>query len=311
MDALSRVLELADVKGTPDLRCLLAGPFELDHEQVPEGEAPYHLVLSGKGSLQISGGEEIALREGDLLLLPRGSAHVMRDADSATAHAGSMSIDNSGSLPVRSNTNGSAELDLLCGRFSYAHGSADLIMAALPDVLHVSLAEHGGMDVLRGVVGMLRAEVSEMAPGAPAVITALSRALFVLAIRAYTLRDDVPASLLLLLADARLGQAVQAMLRQPEAAWTVESLAERAAMSRASFARHFAAKGNTSPWELLTLLRMRMAAGLLSRGKSTVGDVAERVGYQSEAAFGKVFAKQTGMTPAAYRRSHAAGNAPR
>jgi len=107
---------------------------------------------------------------------------------------------------------------------------------------------------------------------------------------------------LLLLADARLGAAVQAMLRHPEQAWTVESLAEHAAMSRASFARHFAAKGNSSPWELLTLLRMRMASDLLLRGKLPIGEVAERVGYRSEAAFGKAFTRQMGQTPAAYRR---------
>jgi len=180
-------------------------------------------------------------------------------------------------------------------------------MAALPDVLHVSLAEHRDLRVLRGVVGMLRAEVAAMEPGAAAVITALSQALFVLAVRGYASRADVPPSLLLLLADARLSSAVMAMLRHPEEAWTVESLAAQASMSRATFARHFAAKGNTSPLELLTALRMRLASGLLSREKLAIGEIAERVGYQSEAAFGKVFARHAGMTPAAYRRArHAA-----
>jgi AraC family transcriptional activator of mtrCDE len=52
---------------------------------------------------------------------------------------------------------------------------------------------------------------------------------------------------------------------------------------------------------------MRVASGLLSRGKLAVGEVAERVGYQSEAAFGKVFAKHEGMSPAAYRRARGGG----
>ncbi|WP_250623090.1 cupin domain-containing protein [Pinirhizobacter soli] len=304
MDALSRVLELSDVKGAPDLRCLLSGQFAIHHDPVPAGEAPYHLVLSGRAQVQVPDGTVVQLQEGDLLLLPRGSAHVMRNAQGACKGAGAMTMDDSDALPVRSNTGGDIELDLLCGRFTYAPGSADMVMAALPDVLHVSLADHGGMDIVRALVAMLRTEVAAMAPGAAAVVTALSQALFVLAVRAYTQRADVPASLLLLLADARLGSAVLAMLRHPEQAWTVESLAESAAMSRASFARHFAAKGNSSPWELLTILRMRMASNLLLHGKLPVGEVAERVGYRSEAAFGKVFARQMGQTPAAYRRAH-------
>jgi AraC family transcriptional activator of mtrCDE len=306
MDALSRVLELADVRGAPDLRCLLAGRFEIDHEPALAGEAPYHLVLRGEAQLQLPGGEMLRLREGDLLLLPRGDAHVIRSIGGVDEHVRSIALDADGPLPVRRNTDGPAELDLLCGRFTYAPGSADLVMAALPDVLHVSLAEHRNMDALRGVVGMLRSEVEGMEAGAAAVITALSQALFVVAVRAYASRADIPPSLLLLLADIRLSGAVMAMLRHPEQAWTVESLAARAAMSRASFARHFAAKGNTSPLELLTVLRIRVASDLLSRGKLAIGDVAERVGYQSEAAFGKVFAKRAGMSPAAYRRSRSA-----
>ena len=39
MDALSRVLELSDVKGAPDLRCLLSGQFAIPHDPVPAGEA--------------------------------------------------------------------------------------------------------------------------------------------------------------------------------------------------------------------------------------------------------------------------------
>lgn len=303
MDALSRVLELADVQGAPDLRCLLAGRFEIDHEPSPAGEAPYHLVLHGEARLNVSGREAIVLSEGDLLLLPRGNAHVMQDAGGARGRRRPIRVDADEALPTRTNTHGAAEVDLLCGRFTYAAGAADLVMAALPDVVHVSLAGHRDLDVLRGMVGMLRTEVAAMAPGASAVITALSQALFVLAVRAYTMRADVPPSLLLLLADARISSALMAMLRHPEEAWTVESLAAQAAMSRATFARHVAAKGNTSPLELLTALRMRIASGLLLRSRLTIGDIAERVGYQSEAAFGKVFAKQAGMSPTAYRRA--------
>ena len=38
MDALSKVLDLARIKGSLDLRCQLAGSFALDHEPTVPGE---------------------------------------------------------------------------------------------------------------------------------------------------------------------------------------------------------------------------------------------------------------------------------
>ena len=303
MDAFSRVIELADVRGSLDLRCQLAGSFILDHASGPVGEAPFHLLLAGQARVRLPDDTTLELTAGDLLLLPRGSAHVMQSV-TVLPPVAPVRMDLDGPLPVRRNTDGPPELDLLCGRFTYGIGPNDLIMRSLPEVLHLSLTRNEGGEGLRGVVDLLRAEASHLQPGASAVVTALSQALFVLAMRAYAQRENMPASLLVLLGDARLSRAVLAMLQHPEKAWSVASLAEQAMMSRATFARHFAAGGDTSPMELLTILRMQVARGLLARGDLVTAEVAERVGYQSEAAFAKVFAQRIGVTPATYRRQH-------
>lgn len=301
MDAFSRVVDLAQLHGSLDLRCQLDGSFALDHEPAPIGEAPFHLVLAGRAAVQLPGGHTASLGAGDFLMLPRGSAHRMRSAGRKPP-AGLMRMQMDGMLPVRRNTDGDAELDLLCGRFTYATGPSDLIMSALPDVLHLSLPPTIGRDGLHGIVALLRSEVHHAQPGALAVVTALSQALFVLVLRAHAQREGIPASLLVLLGDRRLSRAVLAMLQHPEQPWTVATLAEQAMMSRATFARHFALRGGTSPLELLTLLRMQLARDLLAQGKMSTSDVAERVGYASDSAFGKVFAQRMGVTPAAFRR---------
>ena len=128
-----------------------------------------------------------------------------------------------------------------------------------------------------------------------------------LVLRAHAQREGIPASLLVLLGDPRLSRAVLAMLQHPEQPWTVATLAEQAMMSRATFARHFASRGGTSPLELLTLLRMQLARDLLAQGRLSTADVAERVGYASDSAFGKIFAQRMGVTPAAFRRKSGAG----
>jgi AraC family transcriptional activator of mtrCDE len=301
MDALSRVLDLARIKGSLDLRCQLAGSVALDHEPAEPGVAPFHLVLSGTAKLELRDGTRLELTVGDFVLLSRGSAHVV--AGIGNAPSGPIRVDDDGPIAVRRNTEShDVELDLLCGRFTYEPGAPDLIMSALPDVLHTSLTKEGKLEALDGVVSLLRDEVVQLQSGALAIVTALSTVLFALALRAHAKRDGMPASLLVLLGDARLSRSVLAMTKEPEKHWTLDLLAEQANMSRATFARHFANKGNLSPIDLLTSIRMQIACEMLENSSLPVGAVAERVGYQSESAFGKAFHRKLGLTPASYRR---------
>lgn len=301
MDALSQLVQLTLLQGSLDLRCQLAGRFAVDHAPRPDGEVPFHLVLAGRCVMELQGHPPLALATGDLVLLPRGHAHRIRD-DGATDTAGPLQLETHGALPLRRNTDGAAELDLLCGRFHTLPGTTDLLLAALPDVLHVPLADSADLDTLRALIALLRTEVQHAQPGALAIVTALSSALFVLALRTHAQRGGTPACLLALLIEPRLGRAVQAMLREPGKAWTVASLAELAAMSRATFARQFQAHGGLAPWELLTRLRVQLAGHQLRHGRDAVAEIAQQVGYQSEAAFAKVFRRHTGLTPARYRR---------
>ncbi|GLQ90907.1 transcriptional regulator [Dyella flagellata] len=292
------------IRGSLDLRCLFAGGFAVDHQPLMTGEAPFHLMLEGEAVVDLPDGTSQRLVAGEFLLLPRGSAHLVRDVRRAPLSR-PIKLGGEGLLPVRSNTDGEAEVDLLCGRFVYAPGSADLIMRSLPDVLHLSLERAEALDGLRGIVSLLRREVAQPQPGGVALATVLTRALFVLVLRAYGQGDGARMSFLALLGDSRLSRAVTAMLRDPGKGWTVSLLAEQAAMSRATFARQFALKSDRSPMELLAVLRMQLAGEWLRQGQLAIGDVAERVGYQSESAFGKAFLQHMGATPAHFRRQHA------
>jgi AraC family transcriptional activator of mtrCDE len=93
------------------------------------------------------------------------------------------------------------------------------------------------------------------------------------------------------------------MLESPGRAWTVEDLAEACHMSRATFARQFARLCGMPPADMLTRLRMARAARALLQGEGAVGDVALAVGYQSEAAFNRVFKRHYGIGPGGYRRT--------
>jgi len=73
-------------------------------------------------------------------------------------------------------------------------------------------------------------------------------------------------------------------------------------MSRATLARQFQEKLGRSASDLLTDIRMTLAANELKRSSLSTGAVAEAVGYQSEAAFQRAFKGHMGVTPAQWRK---------
>ena len=68
-------------------------------------------------------------------------------------------------------------------------------------------------------------------------------------------------------------------------------------------ARHFQETLGRSASDLLTDIRMTLAANELKKPSISTGAVAETVGYQSEAAFQRAFKQHMGMTPAHWRRA--------
>lgn len=72
-------------------------------------------------------------------------------------------------------------------------------------------------------------------------------------------------------------------------------------MSRATFMRHFQDKLGRTAFDLLTDIRMSMAANELQKATMTTEAVADSVGYRSVAAFRRAFTDRMGMTPAQWR----------
>jgi AraC family transcriptional activator of mtrCDE len=317
MDTLSRLIDLARPQASLDLRCLFTGAFDLDHPPMEPGIAPFHLVLGGACIIETPDGAQIPLRAGDFMLFPRGAAHRMRDVKRRAA-AAPLVLTDDGLLPVKRNDGGAggepangarldAGLDLLCGRFVYAPGSSALLLNALPDPLHVSLGAADTLGPLQALIEFMRDEAGQRRPGALAIVTALSQALFALALRMHGEQRNSAPGMLALLADARLASSVQAMLSAPERAWTIAELGELAAMSRATYARRFNERAGLTVMDFLTRIRMTIASDLLHRTQRSAAKIGEAVGYQSEAAFGKAFQQSVGVTPGRYRRGPLGG----
>ncbi|WP_343652586.1 AraC family transcriptional regulator [Herbaspirillum sp.] len=318
MDALSRLLSLHPVRADLDIRCRFGQPWNLPNPALPAGVAPYHFILEGRAQLQLPDGAPLSLQAGDLVILTRGAAHDLFIAPAAEASAVRLGET---AAPVTLHVNdeeggGSQPLsDFLCGQFHFDAPHSNALMHALPEVLLVRSAELPDADGLRTLATLLRHECGgadgrgELRAGAQAVVAGLAAALFGLAVRAWLAGGGPQPGLLALLAHPALQSAMQAMLESPEEDWPLPRLAGLCHMSRATFVRRFQEVGGATPGEVLQQLRMARAARLLSYSKMGTAQIGEAVGYQSEAAFNRVFKKYSGLGPGAYRRRSRAAEA--
>jgi AraC family transcriptional activator of mtrCDE len=165
---------------------------------------------------------------------------------------------------------------------------------------HVGQNEIGAR--LSGLVSLMRSESADDHLGGQAMLNALSTAMFALVLRLASETDAAPRGLLALAGHLRLAPAVAALFNEPARAWSLPDLARLCNMSRATLARQFQEKLGRSASDLLTDIRMTLAANELKRSSLSTGAVAEAVGYQSEAAFQRAFKGYMGVTPAQWRK---------
>lgn len=146
---------------------------------------------------------------------------------------------------------------------------------------------------------ILLSESQQPRCGSQAVIERLAEAYLVQMLRLFLQTQKIQLGLLAGLSDARLARAIVAMHEQPQQAWQVASLAEKAGMSRSVFSGLFKATMGMTPMAYLTSWRMRLAAQRIKNGDKNMAMLSDQLGYQSEAAFRRTFKKIMGVSPGA------------
>ena len=150
-------------------------------------------------------------------------------------------------------------------------------------------------------------ESSMSRPGAQSMLAKLSELMFVDALRCYV--ESMPPGgkgWLAAVRDVQVGRALALLHAKPDRAWTVDELAREAALSRSALADRFVALVGEPPMQYLTRWRLALAAQKLRADREPVARVAERSGYESQAAFSRAFKREFGMPPASWRRADSA-----
>jgi transcriptional regulator GlxA family with amidase domain len=148
-------------------------------------------------------------------------------------------------------------------------------------------------------------EASSPRPGNESVLARLTETMFVEVLRQYMEKQE-QKGWLAGLNDPQVGRALSMIHAEPARAWTVDDLAREAGASRSGLVDRFTRLIGQSPISYLTTWRIHLARQLLAETGLGAGQVAARVGYDSEYAFNRAFKRHVGQPPATWRKKAAA-----
>jgi AraC-like DNA-binding protein/quercetin dioxygenase-like cupin family protein len=297
-DVLSQVLTLIRLRGELVYTAQLGAPWAI---AFPPGAAHFHFVEQGQLWVAARGAEPILVRQGDLLLLPHGSGHIIGD-DPATPPAGIGAIIERHFDRTTSTLHyGGAATGcrLTGGLFHFEGAPLAAVMAALPQVVHIACDDQPTPDWLASITSFLVKEAHGVEPGSSLMISRLIDLLVIRTLRTWAASQVPPSSWLGGLAEERIGKVLSAIHADPYRPWRVRELADIAAMSRSIFAERFTARVGEAPLHYVKRWKLTLAADMLASGATRVTQVAQRTGYNSDAAFSRAFKAQFGYPPSA------------
>lgn len=319
MDALSDVLQAVRLTGsiffdvrasepwvaeTPEGRSVVSAMFPGSEHMIC-----YHVITQGSCWASVTGEQPIQLHTGDIIILPHGDMHVL-SSKPGLRKSPNMAMyrrPEDGKLPsaISMGESGGNGAEFICGFLGCDVQPFNPLLAALPRMIRVSDRSSG---VLATYVRFAISESRDSRIGGQSVLGRLSELMFVDAVRRYL--ETLPADQLNWLAglrDLHVGRALTALHRKPAHDWTIDLLAKEGALSRSAFSDRFTQYVGFPPMQYLTQWRMQLASNQLITGSESIATIANRVGYDSEAAFSRAFKKIVGASPGEWRKQKQIG----
>lgn len=311
MDGLTALLDGPRARGAFLVRVLLDAPWAVRLED--ESPLSVTAVVRGRAWAVPDRGPAVRLEAGDVVVA-RGDEHwSMADTPGAPPFArilpGQVCVTPDGRelaeelhQGVRSWGNSAVgETVLLTGAYLLEGEVSARLLRALPSLVVVRAGE-----LASPLVPLLADEIVKDAPGQDAVLDRLLDLLLIAVLRAWFDRPDAdPPGWYVGQGDPVVGPALRLLQHHPERPWTVADLAAAGGVSRAAFARRFAAVVGLPPMTFLTEWRLALAADLLLDPDATLAGVARQVGYGTPFALSTAFKRARGVSPREHRRQAA------
>lgn len=269
----------------------------------------FHVMLAGSCWVETTtpGLGPLLVEPGDIILLPHGDPHVM---GSDPGHRPEPNLDIyfrpvDRDLPFRLTDLGGtgSPARFVCGYLGCDAEPFNPLLDALPRLSVVKARDDQGR-LTANLIAAALSERSHHRPGGETVLAKLSELMLVQALRSHL--DALPEhseGWLSGLRDPVIGKVLRLIHGEPARDWTLENLARETGLSRSALAERFTRLVQQPPMQYLARWRMQLAARALERPGVSIAEVAEEIGYQSEAAFNRAFKKYVGEPPGVWRRS--------
>jgi AraC-like DNA-binding protein len=334
MDVLSDVLRVVRLTSAVFFTARFSSPWSIESpppDQLArslrlraESIALFHVLVEGQCWVSIEGHAPLRLEARDVIIFPHGDPHVMSSQLGARPRPISALLPSQPSeeIPQLDYGGGGEATRFVCG-YLHCDQRFNPLIGALPTMLcvcskdrarqsepsEVETARRPGFIVVDAdswLASTMRHSIEEAdggRPGSFAMLARLTELLYVEVLRRYM--QQLPSGHTGWLAgvkDPEVGRALRLLHARPERQWTVEDLAREVGVSRSGLAQRFTELTGEAPMRYLTGWRIELAKHLILQANLSIAEVAERVGYESEAAFNRAFKRYVGSPPVAWRK---------
>ncbi|HEY0291171.1 MAG TPA: AraC family transcriptional regulator [Hansschlegelia sp.] len=300
-DPLTDMLQGLRLDGVEYGRCRLAAPWAFSFPDEPG--ARFHFVADKGCWLQAPDGAWAELTAGDAVLLPRGSAHALASDPDAISRPFPRwrcqpICDNIFDLQSSGEGEGCVLFD---GVMRFNLDSLHPLLRMMPDVMRTNelLRSEPTIPWLLDAMGR---EVAMDRVGANGIVTRLADVLAAQIIRSWVEHGCGDATgWIAAVRNPEIGRVLAAIHANPERDWQISDLARVMGASRSSFAGKFAEMVGETPARYVAQVRMHLARQWLLRDRARISEVAQRLGYDSEASFSRAFKRIIGAAPSRFR----------
>jgi AraC-like DNA-binding protein len=323
IDLLSEVLRTVKLKGALFFNAEFSTPWciqsrqpssvadvlsSLLHDPSPSGTSRlivFHFLTEGRAHARLVDGSRVELGAGDIVIIPQGDSHFVgngspeKPVDSFVVFAKNVAEG----LKVARFGGGGEVTRFVCGFMACDARMSDVFLSSLPAILKVNVATGTSGQWLAHSIRFAVDQAGESSAGSNLVLSRLAEVLFVQSLRQYI--NTLPADRTGWFAGTRdpvVGRALELFHKEPAVPWNISDLARRTGVSRTRLIERFHHFLGEPPMAYLTRWRMRLGAEILESTEDTVVNVADAVGYGSEAAFNRAFKREFGVPPAQFRR---------
>jgi AraC family transcriptional activator of mtrCDE len=290
-------------------QCLVSRGYRLD--MAGEDAPGIHYCLAGRGRIFIGREPPIALEAHNLIVVPPNApfrieaaaagAPVVKQVDGRRQRV------SMGGVRCFAAGEGPPDIVLICGYFhAFYGGSIELFgMLSSPIVEQFTVDDRLDRKLSEALAELMSQEV-----GTGAMSATLLKQVIIALLRRTLSSTNHWVERFSMLSDPQISRAFAGMAADPGAAHTVQSLAQRAGLSRSAFMARFTEVVGQPPMSVLRELRMRQAAQQLRANLLSTEQIARDAGYASRSSFVRAFRAIYGCDPVEYKARNAASVSP-